>query len=163
MKEIFINSMDVSKLCLTIWIISILFLAGGVFWGIVEHRKIITVFLGLVGVIFLCLFFKYTEIEMIKISDTYKLEKSEEFYINSKQYDNIINCLVNNKTKIDEVLINSNNNIEKVSINIPKEIKDYSKSGEKRIIKVEVYKSNSNKNYFLINYSKEIRILKEIS
>lgn len=162
MRYIFLNYIGFSDFGLIIGISIFVVLGGFTTFLLTPNRTGISV-LCLELIILLALILGYLHISQNKIADTYKVEKTEEFFIDNKQYDIIKNCLLSDRGNIKDIFKNkANSNIEKVNINIPKEIKDYSKVGEERVIKVEVYKPNTDKKYLGIDYPKEIKILKEI-
>ena len=119
------------------------------------------VFLYISSIVFIG--YKYKENKK-EILDSYKLEKTEEYFINDNKYNEIVKSIYDEKREVTDVFKNKENSkIEKLLLDIPAKLKDSSKSGSnEKTIKVMRYRSSIDKSYLFISYPKEIKVIEEI-
>lgn len=104
-------------------------------------------------------------VDKTEIVNSYKLEKTEDYIINSKQYEDIIQSIYDGNNEIIDVFKSKEgSNLEKLVLNIQNGVRDKSKNNSnEKSIKVKKYKSNKDKRFFVYSYPKEINIIEEIN
>lgn len=103
-------------------------------------------------------------IDKTEIVNSYKIEKTEDYIINSKQYEDIIKSIYDGNNEIIDVFKSKEgSSLEKLVLNIKNGVKDKSKNNSnEKSIRVITYKSDIDKRFFVYSYPKEINIIEEI-
>ncbi|WWU66816.1 hypothetical protein QJR26_18545 (plasmid) [Clostridium baratii] len=102
--------------------------------------------------------------ERMKIVSSYNIEKTDDYIIDNKQYEKIVNSIKDEELKIIDVFKKkADKKIEKLCLNVPDKLIDNSKGdSNEKIIKVTTYKNSLDKKYLFLDCPEEIKVIEEI-